>query len=148
MDAVQVTLKSWKAAGIEAELKVLDYEAFVSSSVYGKFDKLMLAMRDGATDPDSYLAALLPGDPLNASGVNDPKLTEMIKRQRRTFKDSARRDIVYDIQRYCSQQVYYAPGPSPSVVAAWTPKVTDFGPNIGPDYGGRLMSAWFDTSIQ
>jgi peptide/nickel transport system substrate-binding protein len=148
MDAVQVTLKNWKAAGIEAELKVQDYEAFVSSSVYGKFDKMMLAVRDGATDPDSYLEALLPGDPLNASGVNDPKLTEMIKRQRRTFKESARRDIIYDIQRYCSQQVYYACGPSPSVVAAWLPKIVDFGPNIGPDYGGRLMSAWFDKSLQ
>jgi peptide/nickel transport system substrate-binding protein len=148
MDAVQATLKNWKAAGIEAELKVQDYEAFVSSSVYGKFDKMMLAVRDGATDPDSYLEALLPGDPLNASGVNDPKLTEMIKRQRRTFKDSARRDIVYDIQRYCSQQVYYACGPSASVVAAWMPNVRDFGPNIGPDYGGRLMSAWLDKSTQ
>jgi ABC-type transport system substrate-binding protein len=148
MDAVQVTLKNWKAAGIEAELKVQDYEAFVSSTVYGKFDKMMLAARDGATDPDSYLEALLPGDSLNASGVNDPKLTEMIKRQRRTFKDSARRDIVYDIQRYCSQQVYYACGPSASVVAAWMPNVRDFGPNIGPDYGGRLMSAWLDKSTQ
>jgi peptide/nickel transport system substrate-binding protein len=148
MDAVQATLKNWKAAGIEAELKVQDYEAFVSSSVYGKFDKMMLAVRDGATDPDSYLEALLPGDPLNASGVNDPKLTEMIKRQRRTYKDSARRDIVYDIQRYCSQQVYYVCGPSASVVAAWMPNVRDFGPNIGPDYGGRLMSAWLDKSTQ
>jgi len=148
MDAVQVTLKNWKAAGIEADLKVQDYEAFVSSSASGKFDKMMLAVRDGATDPDSYLEALLPGDPLNVSGVNDPKLTEMVKRQRRTFKDSARRDIVYDIQRYCSQQVYYACGPSPSVVAAWLPYVIDFGPNIGPDYGGRLMSAWLDKSTR
>jgi len=148
MGAVQATLKNWKAAGIEAELKVQDYEAFVSSSVYGKFDKMMLAVRDGATDPDSYLEALLPGDALNASGVNDSKLTEMVKRQRRTFKDSARRDIVYDIQRYCSQQVYYVCGPSASVVAAWMPNVRDFGPNIGPDYGGRLMSAWLDKSTQ
>jgi peptide/nickel transport system substrate-binding protein len=148
MDAVQATVKNWKAAGIEADLKVQDYEAFVSSAVYGKFDRMMLAVRDAATDPDSYLSALLPGDPLNASGANDPKLTEMIKRQRRTLKDSARRDIVYDIQRYCSQQVYYVCGPSPSVVAAWMPNVTDFGPNIGPDYGGRLMSAWFDKSTQ
>ncbi len=148
MDAVQVTLKNWKAAGIEAELKLQDYEAFVSSSVYGKFDKMILAVRDAATEPDSYLAALLPGDSLNSSGVNDPKLTEMIKHQRRTFKDSARRDIVYDIQRYCSQQVYYACGPSASVVAAWMPNVRDFGPNIGPDYGGRLMSAWLDKSTQ
>ncbi len=136
MDAVQVTVKSWKAAGIEADLKVKEYD--------GKFDKMMLSVRDGATDPDSYLAALLPGDPTNASGVNDPKLTEMIKQQRRAFKDNARRDIVYDIQRYCSQQVYYACGPSASVVAAWMPNVRDFGPNIGPDYGGRLMSAWLD----
>ena len=75
-------------------------------------------------------------------------LPEMVKRQRRTFKDSARRDIVYDIQRYCSQQVYYVCGPSASVVAAWMPNVRDFGPNIGPDYGGRLMSAWLDKSTQ
>jgi peptide/nickel transport system substrate-binding protein len=136
MEAVQVTVKSWKAAGIEADLKVKDYD--------GKFDKMMLSVRDGATDPDSYFAALLPGDPANSSGVNDPKLTEMIKHQRRTFKESARRDIVYDIQRYCSQQVYYACGPSASVVAAWMPNIRDFGPNIGPDYGGRLMSAWLD----
>jgi peptide/nickel transport system substrate-binding protein len=148
MDAVQVTLKNWKAAGIEAELKVQDYEAFVSSSANGKFEKMMLAVRNGANNPDSYLEALLPGDPLNVCGVNDPKLTEMIKRQRRTPKDSARRDILYDIQRYCSQQVYYACGPSPSVMAAWMPNVIDFGPNIGPDYGGRLMSAWLDKSAQ
>jgi len=138
MDAVQVTVKSWKAAGIEADLKVKEYD--------GKFDKMMLSVRDGATEPDSYFAALLPGDPTNSSGVNDPKLTEMIKQQRRAFKDNARRDIVYDIQRYCSQQVYYACGPSASVVAAWMPYVRDFGPNIGPDYGGRLMSAWLDKS--
>ena len=148
VDAVQVTVKNWKAAGIEAELKMQDYDAFVSSSASGKFDKMILAVRDGATDPDSYLETLLPGDPLNVSGVNDPKLTEMIKRQRRTFNDSARRDIVYDIQRYCSQQVYYACGPSPSVVAAWMPNIVDFGPNIGPDYGGRLMSAWIDKSAR
>jgi peptide/nickel transport system substrate-binding protein len=148
MDAVQVTVKGWKAAGIDADLKMQDYDAFVASAASGKFDKMMLAMRDTATDPDSYLETLLPGDPLNVCGVNDAKLTEMIKRQRRTFKDGARRDIVYDIQRYCSQQAYYASGPSLSVVAAWMPNIIDYGPNLGPDYGGRLMSAWIDKSVQ
>src|SRR5262249_56166159 len=121
-------------------------DTFVSNAANGKFDKMILAVRESATDPDSYLETLLPGDPLNVAGVNDSKLTEMVKRQRRTFKDSARRDIVYDIQRYCAQQVYYACGPSPSVVAAWLPYVIDFGPNIGPDYGGRLMSPRVDKS--
>ena len=34
----------------------------------------------------------------------------MIKLQRRTFDDKKRREIVYDIQRYVSQQVYYGFG--------------------------------------
>src|SRR2546425_606889 len=94
--------------------------------------------------PDWYFTPLLPGHPLNWSGVNDPKLTEMIKLQRRTDKERKRREIVYDIQRYFSQQVYFAFGPSVSAVATWMPYVRDFGPNIGPDYGGRLVAAWLD----
>jgi ABC-type transport system substrate-binding protein len=107
---------------------------------------MLVTLRDGATttDPDIYFGALLPGNPLNTSGVNDPKLTEMIKLQRRTFKEGKRRDIVHDIQRYCSQQVYYAYGGSVSVVSAWQRNVRDFGPNIGHDYGGRLMYAYFE----
>ena len=144
MDSVQVELKNWKAAGIDVDLKLKEYDAFVSSSVFGKFDQMMLTLRESATDPDYYFAPLLPGDPLNASGVNDPKLTEMIKLQRRTDNERKRRDIVYDIQRYFSQQVYYTCGVSMSAVAAWQPNVKDFGPNIGHDYGGRLMAAWLD----
>ena len=144
MDAVQVALRNWKQGGIEADLKLKEYGAFVSSAIFGKFDKSMVTLRGGTTDPDTYFAPFLPGEPLNASGVNDPKLTEMIKLQRRTFDDKKRREIVYDIQRYASQQVYYGYGPSVSAVAAWMPYVKNFGPNIGHDYGGRLMMAWLD----
>jgi len=138
MDGVQVAVKNWKAAGIDADLKPRDSD--------GAFDKMLLTWRDGATatDPDYFLGSLLPGDPRNRSGVNDPKLTEMIKLQRRTAKERARRDILHDIQRYCSQQVYYAYGASLGVLSAWTTNVKDFGPNIGHDYGGRLMGAWLD----
>jgi hypothetical protein len=68
----------------------------------------------------------------------------MIKLQRRTFDEKKRRDIVWDIQRYVSQTVYYGYGPSVSAVGAWMPYVKNFGPNIGHDYGGRLMVAWLD----
>jgi hypothetical protein len=27
-------------------------------------------------------------------------------------------------------------------VAAWEPRVKNWAPNIGQDYGGRLMGAW------
>src|SRR5205823_1733353 len=79
MEAVQAEVKSWKAAGIDVEVKPRDYDAFVATALSGKFEKMMMAQRESATEPDSYLAPLLPGHPLNASGINDPKLTEMIK---------------------------------------------------------------------
>jgi peptide/nickel transport system substrate-binding protein len=144
MDAVQISLKNWKKAGIEADLKLKEYGAFVSSAIFGKFDKVMFTLRGGTTDPDTYFTPLLPGEPLNSVGVNDAKLTEMIKLQRRTFDEKKRREIVFDIQRHVSVNVYYAYNASVSAVAAWMPHVKNFGPNIGHDYGGRLMAAWLD----
>jgi hypothetical protein len=68
----------------------------------------------------------------------------MIRLQRRTFDVAKRRDILWDLQRYASQQVYYVYGPSVSAVSAWYPYVKNFGPNIGHDVGGRILAAWLD----
>jgi peptide/nickel transport system substrate-binding protein len=145
MDAVQVTLEGWKKGGIEAELKLKEYGAFISSTIFGKFDKMGSGLFGAWTDPDSYLYRyFIPGQAQNASGVNDPKLTEMIRLQRRTFNVAKRREIIYDIQRYVAQNVWGLYGPSVSAVAAWEPYVKNFAPNIGHDYGGRLMVAWLD----
>ena len=43
-----------------------------------------------------------------------------------------------------SQQAYDLTDASVSAVAAWEPHVKNFAPNIGHDYGGRLMVAWLD----
>jgi len=143
VDELQVTMQSWKEAGIDAELKNKEFGAFVSTTIFGKFDKLMHSLRGGSPIADVSLQVThVPGEPLNASGVDDPKLTEMIRLQRRTLDVAKRREIVYDIQRYLAEQVYYAYGPSVSAVAAWDPRVKNFAPNIGHDYGGRLMGAW------
>jgi ABC-type transport system substrate-binding protein len=76
---------------------------------------------------------------------NDPKLNDMILLQRRSFDESKRREIIFDIQRYFSQQAYHLfVSPAAKVVSAWEPYVKNFMPNIGNDYGGRLMGAWLD----
>ena len=145
MDSVQITLRNWKAAGVETDLKLKEMGAFISSSIFGRFEKMMITIRGGPLFPDTYLAAAhLPGQLLNSGGVNDPKLVEMMRLQRRTFDVAKRREIVYDIQRYLSQQVYYIWGPAGKVISAWEPYVKNFAPNLGNDYGGRLMSAWLD----
>ncbi len=145
MDGVQATLTNWKAAGIETELRLKEYGAYVASIAAGKFEKVAVGTFGGWTEPDSYLYRLyMPGQASNAGGVNDPKLTEMIRLQRRTFDVPKRREILWDIQRYLSQQAYYLYGPSFVIVVAWDARVRNFAPNIGHDYGGRLVAAWLD----
>jgi hypothetical protein len=39
---------------------------------------------------------------------------------------------------------HYLYDPSVSTVAAWEPYVKNFAPNLGHDYGSRLMAAWLD----
>ena len=145
MDAVQIALKNWKSAGVEADLKLKEYGAFISSVIFGKFDRFAGGLFGAWDNPETYLwGYYMPGQITNASGVNDPKLTEMLKNQRRIFDTAKRREAIYDIQRYLASQVYYLYGPSANVVSAWEPYVKNFGPNFGHDYGGRLMVAWLD----
>jgi ABC-type transport system substrate-binding protein len=87
---------------------------------------------------------LMPGQPLNSAGVNDGRLVEMIKLQRRTADPAKRRDIVWDIQRHVAHHAYYLYDASQKVVSAWEPYVKNFAPNNGFDYGGRLMAVWLD----
>ena len=144
LDAVQVVQKNWKAVGIEVDPKLKETGAFLASALYGRFDKLIMMIRGSLVYPDPYLVLqYVPGQPLNAAGVDDAKLTEMIRLQRRTFDVAKRRDILYDIQRHLSEKAYYLlVGPSSRVVSAWEPYVKNFAPNLGNDYGGRLMAAW------
>jgi peptide/nickel transport system substrate-binding protein len=145
VDNLQIDMKNWKAAGIESELKQKEFAAFMATTVFGKFDKAAHSIRGGTPVADLTLyAGHIPGQPLNSAGVNDPKLTDMIRLQRRTFDVAKRREILYDIQRYLAEQVYYHYDPSVTTVSAWEPYVKNFAPNIGHDYGGRLMVAWID----
>jgi hypothetical protein len=81
---------------------------------------------------------------LNVMGVNDPKLTDMIKLQRRTLDVAKRRQIVHDIQRYLAEQAYFGANGSVKVVSAWDAHVRNYMPNNGHDFGGRLMAVWLD----
>ena len=45
---------------------------------------------------------------------------------------------------YLATQQYYVQLPSGVYVAVWDGALKNYGPNLGYDYGGRLMAAWLD----
>jgi len=144
-DFVQITIKNWKAAGIDADLKLKEYGAFISSTIFGKFDGMFIGLRGAWADPEAYFYRwFMPGQPLNVWGVNDPKLIDMIKLQRRTFDVAKRKQVVFDIQRYLADQALFGPDGSIKILSAWDAHIKNYMPNNGFDYGGRLMAAWID----
>ena len=145
LDAVQINVKNWKAAGFDIDLKLKEYGAFISSTIYGKFDQMYTGLRGAWADPEAYFyRVFVPEQPNNVMPVNDPKLTEMIKLQRRTFDVAKRKQIIYDIQRYAAEAGYFGVDGSVDVVSAWEPYIKNYMPNNGFDFGGRLMAVWID----
>ncbi len=145
MDSAQILVKNWKAAGIDAEMKLKEYGAFIATTIYGKFDHMFYGLRGAWVDPEAYFyRSMVPGQPFNVMPVNDPKLTEMIKLQRRTSDVAKRRQIVHDIQRHAAEQAYFGANGSIKVISGWESYIKNFMPNNGFDFGGRMMAAWID----
>jgi ABC-type transport system substrate-binding protein len=85
-----------------------------------------------------------PDQPRNSGHVNDPKITAMLKEQRRTQDREARKKIIFDLQRYIAEQQYYVYLYCAGFTGSWYPYVKNFAPNTTYDYGGRSAALWLD----
>ena len=105
---------------------------------------LMFGPQLPALDPYNFMAQYLPDEPKNQSHVNDGVLTDLLSNSSRTTDDKKRRQMVHEFQRHAAKGVYYLRINSQIYQAALDPALQNFGPNLGYDYGGRLMAAWWN----
>jgi ABC-type transport system substrate-binding protein len=145
VDDAQLVQGYLKEVGIEAELKPQEHGAYMSTTMQGKFEGLVRSPFGIAWGPDAPLYRTFAADSTwNASHIDDPKLTAMLKEQRRTKALEARKKIIHDIQRYAAEQVYFVYLNAVIGTASWQPYVKNFGPNITFDYGSRAAALWLD----
>ena len=145
VDHAQLVVKYLKDIGIDARLDTKEYGAYISTCFYGKFDSMAFGPQTPFLDGDNYLFGYYyPGEMKNQSHVNDPVVADMIVRQRRTLDPAKRREIIHDIQRYLARQVYYTTSVGQVYTAVWDGALRNYGPNLGYDYGGRLVAAWLE----
>jgi peptide/nickel transport system substrate-binding protein len=145
IDQSQIVLKNLKDVGIDAKLDQKEYGAYISTCFYGKFDSMTFGPQTPFLDPDNFLfGQYYPGELKNQSHINDPVVADMLVRQRRTVDPAKRREVIFDIQRHLAKQQYYVQVPSTVNIAVWENALKNYGPNLGYDYGGRLMAAWLD----
>ena len=145
VDSMQLVQKYLKDVGIDAKIDQKEYGAYISTCFYGKFDSMTYGPQTPYLDPDNFLfGQYYPGELKNQSHINDPVVADMLVRQRRTFDVAKRREVIYDIQKHLAKQQYYVQAPSGVYIAVWEGALKNYGPNLGYDYGGRLMAAWLD----
>ncbi len=145
LDDAQLIQQHLKDVGIETELKIQEYGAYVATTVQGKFEGLVRGPFGIAWEPDSPLYRAYASDSSwNIGHVNDAKITAMLKEQRRTKDLEARRKMIFDIQRYAAEQQYYVYTNAVMVTASWQPYVKNYAPNLSFDYGGRAAALWLD----
>jgi peptide/nickel transport system substrate-binding protein len=145
VDQAQLIMKDLKAIGIDVKLNTKEYGAYISTTFYGKFDSMAYGPQTPFLEPDNFLyGQYYPGELKNQGHINDPVLADMLVQQRRTLDPAKRRQVIHDIQRHLAKQQYYVQNASQIYMAAWTPALKNYGPNLGYDYGGRLMAAWLE----
>lgn len=92
-------------------------------------------MRNRGYTPDSLR---------NSSHVNDPKLTAMLKEQRRTKDLAARKQRIFDIQRYAAEQQYYVYLYCGMITGSHQPYVKNYVPNFIEECGNAAAALWLE----
>jgi peptide/nickel transport system substrate-binding protein len=145
LDAVQLVLRYLKDVGVEAELKLQEYGAYMATTGQGKFEGMTMGPYAIAWEPDSALyGPYMPDSGWNRGHVNDPKLVAMLQEQRRTKDPEARKQLLVDFQHYAAAQQYYVYLFSGMVTSSWQPYVKNYAPNLTFDYGSRVAALWLD----
>jgi peptide/nickel transport system substrate-binding protein len=145
VDAFQLVQRQLKDGGIDAELKLQEYGAYISTTFLGKYEGLAMGPFSIAWEPHSVLYGMfMPENSRNSSHVNDPRMTGMLKEQMRIKDLEARRRLIFDIQRYAAEQQHYIYLYSVGITGSWQPHVKNYAPNPTFDYGSRAAALWLD----
>jgi peptide/nickel transport system substrate-binding protein len=145
VDDAQLVQRYLKDVGIEAELKIQEYGAYIATTAQGKFEGIARTPTGVTWEPDGRLYRAYASDSSrNVGHVNDATLTAMLKEQRRTKDLEARKQLIFDIQRYVADQQYYVYLNSNTITTSWQPYVKNFAPNHSFDYGNRAAALWLD----
>jgi len=144
IDAVQMAVKFWKDIGVDVKVVEKPYAAYFATAYQGKQDAMMMGPQFPALDPWNFMAQYLPDEPKNQSHVKDPALADMILNTRRIMDDKKRLQQIHAIQKHIANQAYYVRFPSGIYIAALDPALENFAPNLGYDYGGRMIAAWWN----
>lgn len=140
-------IQDFAAVGIKISPKSVQYNEWIGSLYrppFG-FDGILWGPRRYYTDVDPYLWYWLHPDRAqgisNQSRVDDQSLVPLLEKQRQTFDEPARLEIIGQIQKIVADQQYYVGRTTGNSYSFWSPWMESWGTTLGYDLP-QVESAW------
>ena len=143
---MQIIVKHLKDVGIDAKVDQKEYGAYISTCFYGKFPSMTYGPQTPFLEPDNFLfGQYYPGR------AQEPEPHQRSRWWPTCSCASAARSTSPSGARSSTRSSATWPSssttcrcPSAVYVAVWEGALKNYGPNLGYDYGGRLLAAWLD----
>ena len=95
-------------------------------------------------DIDSWLfGATYSKSKYNYNGINDPRMDEMVQQQRRETDPAKRRELLRQIIRYMTENVYVIGIANSAKYEFWQPYLKNYRPNVG-SLGLPVYESWVE----
>jgi peptide/nickel transport system substrate-binding protein len=149
VQTVELMQQQLKASGIEANIKMQEYSAYIATTFRGQFDggfNMVFGLETPFTEPHDFLFNMLHAKGTrNKTGVNDPKLNELIEKQAKTLDKAERKKAIYDVQRYAMEQMYWVPTAASMRSAGISARVKNVFPRSDYGFGADILpKLWLD----
>ena len=118
---MQLVQHSLKDVGIKVEMKVQEYGAYMATTFLGKYEGMAMGPLSITWEPDSVLYGMYAPDRratalMSTTPRSRPCSRNNGARLRRTLE--ARKQLIFDIQRYVAAQQYWC---SPTLICSRAP---------------------------
>ena len=135
-----------KEAGINANLVMKEYAAHIATTFVGKFTGMAGGIGSTFFEPDDLLTSLYSStSPRRNTLVNDPKVDDLILKQRQELDAPKRKQIINQLQKYLVEQAYLPPTAAGDVFVVSHPWVKNYFPKSTGSYDSQWISrAWID----
>ncbi|MBI2886568.1 MAG: ABC transporter substrate-binding protein [Chloroflexi bacterium] len=147
-DKAEYIEQAWKKVGVGTKHYATEYAKFLLYYQTGDMEDIMTGGQVSFTDPEELLLWLQGSFKAAAHDPGfDPKLDELIKKQRSTINEAERIKIIHEIQRHIIDQAYYVTTVTGVAFNAWHSYVKNFYPHSYAILGwgsARLAKVWVD----
>jgi peptide/nickel transport system substrate-binding protein len=124
--AAQVLESNWSDIGVDTNIRILDFSAWLDEQEQGNFDAFLLGWLGNIDPDDFYYAQHHSTGGFNFHGYANDEVDQLLDDARAETDEDARKDLYDQAVEIIVDEVSYAYLYNPDIVQAWGPRLTGY----------------------